>query len=55
MNINLNLTKAQAELLHEIVEMDIIRVESNDMDNKYMILQRLYSISAKLHDALEVK
>ncbi len=55
MKINLELTKAQAELLHEIVEMDIIRVESNDMDNKYMILQRLYSISAKLHDALEVK
>ncbi len=41
MNINLNLTKAQAELLHEVVEMDIIRVESHDMDNKHMILQRL--------------
>ncbi len=53
MKINLELTKAQAELLHEIVEMDIIRVESHDMDNKYMILQRLYSISAKLQEELE--
>ena len=53
MKIAIELTKAQAELLHEIVEMDIIRVDSHDMDNKQMILQRLYAISAKLQDKLE--
>lgn len=55
MKIKLELTKAQAELLHEVVEMDIIRVESHDIDNKQMVLQRLYAISAKLQDGLEVK
>jgi hypothetical protein len=53
--IKLELTKAQAELLHEVVEQDIIRVEGRDMDNKQMILQRLYAISAKLQEGLETK
>jgi hypothetical protein len=51
----INLTKAQAELLLEVVEQDIIRVEGKDMDNKAMILQRLYAISSKLDLAMEVK
>jgi hypothetical protein len=55
MKIHLELTQAQAELLHEVVEMDVIRVEGKDMDNKQMILQRLYAISAKLSDGLEAK
>ena len=53
MKITIELTKAQAELLHEVVEMDVIRVEGRDMDNKQMILQRLYAISAKLQDSME--
>ncbi len=55
MKIKLELTRAQAELLHEVVEMDILKVEGQDMDNKQMVLQRLYSISAKLQDELEAK
>lgn len=51
----INLTRAQAELLLEVVEQDIIRVEGKDMDNKAMILQRLYAISSKLDLAMEVK
>ncbi len=51
----INLTEAQAELLLEVVEQDIIRVEGKDMDNKAMILQRLYAISSKLDLAMEVK
>ena len=51
----INLTKAQAEILLEVVEQDIIRVEGKDMDNKAMILQRLYAISSKLDLAMEVK
>ena len=51
--MKLELTKVQAELLKEAVEMDVIRVEGRDMDNKQMILQRLYAISAKLDDLLE--
>lgn len=54
-NYTINLTKAQAELLLEVVEQDIIRVEGKDMDNKVMILQRLYAISSKLDLAMEVK
>jgi transcription initiation factor TFIIIB Brf1 subunit/transcription initiation factor TFIIB len=54
-NYTINLTKAQAELLLEVVEQDIIRVEGKDMDNKAMILQRLYAISSKLDLAMEVK
>ena len=51
--VKIELSRAQAELLKEVVEMDILRVESRDMDGKQMILQRLYSISAKLDDELE--
>lgn len=55
MKLKLELTRAQAELLKEVVEMDILKVEGQDMDGKQMILQRLYSISAKLQDELEAK
>ncbi len=55
MKIKLELTRAQAELLKEVVEIDILRVEGQDIDGKQMILQRLYSISAKLDDELEAK
>jgi hypothetical protein len=52
MKIKLELTRAQAELLKEVVEIDILRIEGRDMDGKQMILQRLYAISAKLDDEL---
>ena len=55
MKIKIELTQSQAELLHEVVEQDILDVEGRDMDNKQMILQRLYAISAKLDEALDTK